>query len=177
MEAPLVWNVVYEDVPGRKISTYNVFRHTGMVEEIRIAFRRYKEKEAFEGELERIIDSYFYWNQEWKVYAYSLERRKRYGVSVHSQIMDNWEAFLDYVWNSKGHEMFSQKPDYAKRSKSAWAWEIICDALGTGDKPITEVISILMECGFTRYLIDRNREKWPLVQYEKDGKLYWHKGE
>lgn len=102
MVAPLVWNVIYEDVPCRKISTYNIFRHTGMVEEIRIAFGRYKEKKAFERELERIIASYFRWNQEWKIYAYSLENRKRQGISVHSQIMDNWGAFFRLCLECEG---------------------------------------------------------------------------
>lgn len=172
--APLIWNVIYKDVPGRKISTYNVFRHTGMVEEIRIAFRRHKEKKAFAKELERIIDFSFQCNEAWKFYAYSLEGRTRQKVSVYSQIMDNWNAFLDYVWNAKEYKMFSRKPDYAKYSKSARAWEIVCDILGEEDKPISVVIGILVEHGFTEYMISRNREKWPLVQYEKDGTVYWH---
>lgn len=171
---PLVWNVIYEDVPGQKISTYNVFRHTGMVEEIRIAFRRHKEKKAFAKELEGIIDFSFQFNEAWKFYAYSLEDRTRQKVSVYSQIMYNWNAFLDYVWNAKEHKMFSRKPDYAKRSKSARAWEIVCDILSEGDQPIRVVIGILVEHGFTEYLISRNREKWPLVQYKKDGIVYWH---
>lgn len=177
METPLVWNVIYENVPENKMGVYNIFRHADMVEEIRIAFRRHKEKEAFAKELERIIVFSFQFNEAWKFYAYSCEGRTRQKVSVYSQIMDNWNAFLDYIWNAKEHEMFSKKPDYAKRSKSARAWNIVCDMLNKEDKPIGFVIGTLIEHGFSDYLINRNREKWPLVKYEKDGTRYWRKGE
>lgn len=100
----LVWNVFYYDINGKQIKTFNVFSHSRFREEIRIHFEKHTEKEAFGKELQSSLFRYFGHKCEWEVVIapwYGGREAESLKIDVYQQVMNNWEVFLDYVWNSK----------------------------------------------------------------------------
>lgn len=102
--AALTWNVIYHDVNGDKISTYNVFRHGGFMGDICKALKKCPSKEEFANELRRSLFYYFCSKCEWEIIigpwcgGRATEEIK---VDVYWQVMNNWDIFLDYIWNAR----------------------------------------------------------------------------
>lgn len=64
----LVWNVVAENVNQNRIGVWNIFDHSGFLEDVKKNFKKYKDnKEKFADELRRSL-MYYYWSKsEWEV--------------------------------------------------------------------------------------------------------------
>ena len=100
----LVWNVFYHDMNRNEIKTFNVFQHGGFREDIQKHFKKYKDKTVFTEELRRSLFYYFCSKCEWEVIIAPWcggKGTEDIKVDVYWQVMNNWEIFLDYVWNSK----------------------------------------------------------------------------
>lgn len=68
------------------------------------AFKKYKDKTVFVEELRRSLFYYFCSKCEWEVIIAPWcggKGTEDIKVDVYWQVMNNWEIFLDYVWNSK----------------------------------------------------------------------------
>ena len=108
----LVWNVIYENTTGRRIETFNVFDHGRFVDDIMKHFKTCETKEEFADRLRRSVMYYFWCKCEWEVLVLPLcEGRNPIERKIDAawQILNNWDVFLDYVWNAKPQESRSSK--------------------------------------------------------------------
>lgn len=107
----LVWNVIYHEYNGDKITTFNVFHHSGFVEDIRKHRKKCKTKDEFAVELKRSLMYYFWSKCEWEILISPWcggKNKEPIKVDVYWQIMNNWDLFLDYVWT---HKISSRKKE------------------------------------------------------------------
>lgn len=100
----LTWNVIYHDINGDKIGTFNVFKHGRFVNDVRLALQKCKTRQAFSEEL-RSTTMYYFWSKcEWEVIISPWcggKNTEDIKVDAYWQIMNNWEIFVDYIWNLK----------------------------------------------------------------------------
>lgn len=99
----LCWNVYVGNFNDKSIELHNVFEHGGFLNGCRDAARKYKKDkagfaEAIESEL-----LYYYWSKcEWEVVISSWPDGKyEKKIDVYTQVMNNWEQFIDYLWAYK----------------------------------------------------------------------------
>ena len=54
-------------------------------------------------ELDRINTEYEEYNNKWNHYPYKINVSPDVGkkIDIYSQVMMNWEQFVEYVWNNK----------------------------------------------------------------------------
>ena len=101
----LEWNVYVGNFNAKKIETHNVFRHTRFTEDCRAAAKKFKDDKAAFAEEVRHSLMYYYWSKcEWEVIishwppANGFDDSK---VDVYSQVMLNWDRFIDYLWENR----------------------------------------------------------------------------
>lgn len=102
----LVWNVFYHSVNADEICVSNVFKHSGFMADIDKAFKKCKTKEKFAEALQHSLMYYFWSKCEWEVLISPWvggKGTKEIKVDVYWQIRNNWEIFVDYVWNSRNN--------------------------------------------------------------------------
>lgn len=105
------WNVYHYDTNTRKIEPYNVlYRMEPFIKDLK---KKYKDKEDFAEQLRKEL-MYHYWSRcEWEIVVSAWcggdgkEARK---IDVYSQIMMNWQPFVDYCWNFHAQEKSEVKP-------------------------------------------------------------------
>ncbi len=108
----LKWYVYYHNVNSQVIKTYNIFNHCGFVQDIEKYFKKYKNKEEFAKKLKSSLMYYFWSKAEWEVLIYPWcggRNTKEIKIDVYDQVMNNWDIFVDYVWNSKIHRPRKKK--------------------------------------------------------------------
>ena len=100
----ITWNVFYHDSNGRKIDTFNIFEHGTFREYVKKAARKVQSKEDFAKQLRREL-MYYYWSKsEWEVIITPWTGREGHEdkkVDVCWQVMNNWDAFVNYVWENR----------------------------------------------------------------------------
>lgn len=98
------WNVITYDINNREFEVYNVFRHAGVKQDIIRARKKFKDKGEFAEEVRRSLMYYLWSKTEWEIllapWPYH-ENDKMKKVDVYWQIMNNWERFIDYVWEHR----------------------------------------------------------------------------
>lgn len=108
----LVWNVIYHNLNGQRIETFNVFKHGGFVADVEKALKRCATKEEFAEPLRRSLSYYYRSKTEWEVIITPWcggRDTRDIKIDVYWQIMNNWEIFLEYVWSAKPKRR--QRPD------------------------------------------------------------------
>ena len=74
------------------------------MEDLQKHYKKQKTKEAFAEALRRSLMYYFWSKCEWEVlispWCGSINN-VAINVDVYWQVMNNWDHFLDYVWNAK----------------------------------------------------------------------------
>lgn len=104
MREDMVWNVYVEDMNGRKIEKFNVFHHSRFMDDIKKAYKDYKD------DYEKFCESvksdlmYYYWSKcEWEVIISEWPPSSRdpveVKVDVYDQVMMNWDKFIKYTWD------------------------------------------------------------------------------
>ena len=101
----LCWNAYVGDFNTREIEPYNIFGHYGFKHEAAKAAKKFKDdKDAFADEVRRSL-MYFFWSKcEWEVIIDHWPHNDRFKdlkVDVYDQVLQNWELFVDYVWNNR----------------------------------------------------------------------------
>lgn len=102
----LEWNVYISNFNGKRIEQHNVFDHGGVMESLKKAARKYRdrERELFEEELRRTI-MYYYWSKcEWEIILSHWPPRqdaREEKIDVYDQVMLNWDVFREYVWKNR----------------------------------------------------------------------------
>lgn len=98
------WIVYYHDINRDKIDTYNVFKHGRFREDVIKAIKKYKNKDEFAEQLKSELQFYFWSKAEWEIVISPWvggKNTKSIKIDVYDQVMNNWEIFVDYVWNNK----------------------------------------------------------------------------
>lgn len=108
------WNVIVEDFNGRKIGTYDIFRHGNFAEDVRKAYKKYRNDHDSFCENVRKSLAYYFWSKcEWEVIVSAWPPSDRIPdkkVDVYEQVMMNWDVFIGYVW-TRCHERKRKNAD------------------------------------------------------------------
>lgn len=108
----LKWIVYYHNMNTQTIQPFNVFNHSSFCEDVEKHFKKYKDKEEFAEHLRHSL-IYYYWSKsEWEIIISPWcggRSTKDIKVDVYNQVTNNWDVFLDYVWNSKIHRPRKQR--------------------------------------------------------------------
>lgn len=101
----LEWNVYVHDFNAREIKPFNIFSHYGFLNDCKKAAKKYtKDKAEFSDEVRKHL-AYYYWSKyEWEIVlspfsTYDRNRDKK--IDVYSQVMLNWDQFINYLWDRK----------------------------------------------------------------------------
>ena len=101
----LVWNVYVDDFNGKKIQVYNIFRHGYFYDDLKKTAKKYKEDRVrFEEEVRRDLMYYFWSKCEWEIILSGWPAHDNFEeekVDVYSQVMLNWEVFINYLWENR----------------------------------------------------------------------------
>ena len=101
----LVWNVIYHNRDHHCIDTFNIFDHYSFRSDLRRDTKRCKTKEDFAEKLRSALMYYFWSKYEWEItigpWPSSNSTTKAIKEDVYWQIKNNWDVFLDYVWNER----------------------------------------------------------------------------
>lgn len=99
------WNVFYYDINRRKISTFNIFDHGSFDKWIQKDLKEIKDKDEFAKALKSNLMYYFWCKSEWEIilapWCGGDREKDAVKIDVYTQVMNNFEIFLDYVWNNK----------------------------------------------------------------------------
>lgn len=96
----LVWNV-YRCRNG-KIKVYNIFQHGKFCDEVKQLLLQCKTKREFAEELKRATLYYFNHKSEWEIIiepTFAKEPTETI-IDAYSQVANNWNVFVDYIWNT-----------------------------------------------------------------------------
>lgn len=101
----LAWNVYIGNCNEQNIEQYNIFRHGSFLEDCKKAAKNNKkDKDAFASNIRNSL-MYHYWSKyEWEIVLQHWpphDRFKDLKIDVFDQVMLNWDAFVDYVWEHK----------------------------------------------------------------------------
>lgn len=100
----LKWNVFYHDVNRQRIAVFNIFDHWKFAEDTQKNLKKIKDKDKFAEELRRDLFYYFGSKCEYEVIIAPWcggKNTEDIKVDIYSQVMNNFDIFCDYVWNSK----------------------------------------------------------------------------
>ena len=108
------WNVYYYNINSKEIKTFNIFNHSSFNQDVEKYLKKYKDKDEFADKLKSSLIYYFWSKAEWEIiispwcYGGNTEDIK---VDVYEQVMNNWDIFVNYVWNSKIHRLRKKKTE------------------------------------------------------------------
>lgn len=98
------WNVFYHDINAQKITTINIFDHYSFNKDVQRNLKQIKDKDEFAEKLRRDLFYYFGSKCEYEVLISPWcggRGNEDIKVDIYTQVMNNWNIFLDYVWNYK----------------------------------------------------------------------------
>lgn len=98
------WNVYYYDINKQIITTFNIFRHWGFKTEVQEYLHMYDDKLKFAESVRIALSYYFRSKAEYEVLISpwiggNLDNGMK--VDIYSQIILNWDKFIDYIWSGK----------------------------------------------------------------------------
>lgn len=114
MKYELKWNVFYHDINKNKITTLNIFNHWKFAEDVQKSLKKFKDKDEFAEELRRDLFYYFGSKCEYEVVVKPWVGGRGHEdikVDIYTQVRNNWDVFVDYVWNSKIHRPRKKKAE------------------------------------------------------------------
>jgi len=185
----LVWNAVYHSMNEKKLKTFNIFQHPGFRNDVYKHFKKCADKDEFARELRRSLFYYFCGKCEWEVIISAWcggRDTEDIKVDVYWQVMNNWDIFLDYVWNKrkgKAGKGLKYEPQWdfdtheTLMVKKALALKLLRDILKNEDKPRMEVMIEMIERGIPERIVTQQSSGWPVTRYVKDNEVYWHLNE
>lgn len=99
------WYVFYHNFNAQKIERWNVFDHGRFREDVKKHLKKCQSREVFVEDLRRELMYYYWCKSEWEVLIYPWcggRDTQPLKIDVYTQLMLNWEKFVDYVWSQKG---------------------------------------------------------------------------
>lgn len=112
MKYELKWNVFYHDINKQKITTFNIFNHWKFAEDTQKNLKKFKDKDEFAEELRCDLFYYFGSKCEYEIVVKPWAGGRGHEdikVDIYTQVRNNWDVFVDYVWNSKIHRPRKKK--------------------------------------------------------------------
>lgn len=99
----LEWNVYIHDINKQAITTMNIFDHSWFKEDVERNLKEIKDKNEFAAKLRSDLIYYFWCRSEYEIVIspWCGSSGEYIKIDIFDQVMNNWEVFLDYVWNSK----------------------------------------------------------------------------
>ena len=96
----LIWNV-YRCRNGH-IQVYNIFQHGKFSNEVKQLLLQCKTKSEFSEELKKATLYYFNHKSEWEVIIEPTIAKEPTAtiIDAYSQVANNWNVFMDYIWNT-----------------------------------------------------------------------------
>ena len=98
------WNVFYHNINAQKITTFNIFDHYNFDKDVQRNLKQIKDKDEFAKLLRRDLFYYFGSKCEWEVLISPWvggRGNEDIKVDVYTQVMNNFDIFLEYVWSHK----------------------------------------------------------------------------
>lgn len=101
-EVELIWNVYYYDMCDKKIEVYNIFDYSSFNEAVREIFKASENIDDFAAQVKKELMYYFWSKAEWEVMVAPWPDKGEHElkVDVCSQIMNNFDAFIGYIWRA-----------------------------------------------------------------------------
>lgn len=97
------WNVFYHNVNTQKIEIFNIFDHYTFNEYTHKHLKECATKEKFAEKLKSELRYYFWSKSQWEIIISPWvggRDTKDIKVDVYTQVMNNFDIFVDYVWYS-----------------------------------------------------------------------------
>lgn len=101
------WYVYYHDVNAQEIKTLNIFKHGSFQEDVENYLKQYKDKEEFAKKLKSSLQYYFWSRAEYEIIISPWcggRDTKGLKIDVYNQVINNWDIFVDYVFNNKKYK-------------------------------------------------------------------------
>lgn len=98
------WNVFYHDVNAQEIRTLNIFNHGRFNRDVLKHLDECKDKDEFAQKLKSELMYNFWCKSEYEVIISPWcggRDTKDIKVDIYTQVMNNWNVFVDYVWNNR----------------------------------------------------------------------------
>ena len=108
----LKWFVYRYNVNSKEIELVDIFKHGGFRRDFVEAARKYKDetihnKLKFAEEVRRSLQYYFWSRCEWEVLIYPWpchpDSDRPLKIDVYKQVLNNWDAFVEYVWPQRSN--------------------------------------------------------------------------
>ena len=96
------WNIFCHNINKKQIEVENIFNHGAFSRYTYELLRKCKTKEEFGEKLKSELLYYFWCKAEYEVMISAWcggDGREAIKVDIYTQIINNWDVFLDYVWN------------------------------------------------------------------------------
>lgn len=98
------WNVFYHDINAHEITTFNIFDHYRFSKDVQKSLKQCTDKDEFAKELKSDLMYYFWLKAEYEIIISPWcggRNAEDIKVDIYTQVMNNWNVFLDYVWSNK----------------------------------------------------------------------------
>ena len=125
----MIWNVYRNNFNTKKIEVFNIFDHISFLESIKKILKQTQNKKEFSENIRKELLYYFWSKYEYEVIItsfpvyinqkelnkinsdnnsnsnnktkISIEPDVGIKVDIYSQVMNNFDIFVDYIWNNK----------------------------------------------------------------------------
>lgn len=97
------WIVYKNNFNTNKIEKFNIFDHYRFSKSIKELLNKYNNKEDFSNQLKKELMYYFWSKFEYEITINSFppKENNEIKIDIYSQIMNNYNIFVDYIWNKK----------------------------------------------------------------------------
>lgn len=108
MGKKLEWNVIWYDINGRKLTTYNIFKHSKFLEYIKKDAKEDYGKdlpdyEKFKERVRRELQYYFWGKCEYELVISTWPPNENVPgkkIDVYAQVMMNFDIFYNYLYTN-----------------------------------------------------------------------------
>ena len=124
----LKWNVYYHSINKNEITTLNIFNHWKFNEDVQKNLKKIKDKDEFAEKLRRDLMYYFWSKSEYEIIISPWcggRDTKDIKVDIYTQVMNNWDIFLDYVWNSKKRRKNKKETKFTFVTAECGDWQAL----------------------------------------------------
>lgn len=125
----MIWNVYRNNFNTKKIEVFNIFDHISFLESVKKILKQTQNKKEFSENIREELLYYFWSKYEYEVIItsfpvyinqkelnkinsdnnsnsnnktkISIEPDVGIKVNIYSQVMNNFDIFVDYIWNNK----------------------------------------------------------------------------
>ena len=103
------WNVYHYNINKSRIETFNIFCHSGFREDVQDHAKKHEDKEAFAKAVKTSLMYYFWARSEYEILIRAWcggNGDEEVKIDIYSQVMMNWDKFIDYLWNERNKDKY-----------------------------------------------------------------------